>query len=66
MVMLSPFDAETFVASVTRAVNEKVPAVVGVPERLPLALRDTPPGKLPDSRLHEYGGVPPAALTDAE
>lgn len=52
IVMLSPFDAVTLAPSVTRTVNGNAPAVLGVPDRLPLALNETPSGRLPDSTLH--------------
>jgi hypothetical protein len=64
--MLKLFDAVAFCASLTRALNENAPDRVGVPLMLPLPLRDTPSGKLPDSTDHVYGEVPPVALRDAE
>jgi hypothetical protein len=51
-VMLKPFDAVTLAASVTRTLNENVPAEVGVPESVPVPFSVTPAGKLPDSSDH--------------
>lgn len=53
-------------ASLTRAVNENVPAVLGVPEMTPEGFIDRPFGRLPDSFNHVYDGVPPAAFREAE
>jgi hypothetical protein len=52
--------------SETRAVNENVPAVLGVPESTPAELIETPTGRSPDSFDQVYGGVPPAPISDAE
>lgn len=51
--------------SCTRAVNVKVPAVVGVPVIAPEGCRLSPLGKAPDKTLHEYGPCPPAATNVA-
>ena len=48
-------------ASVTRTMNELLPAVVGVPEIVPLLLRNKPAGRLPEDTVQVYGAVPPAA-----
>jgi hypothetical protein len=48
--------------SVTRTVNVAFPAAVGVPVMTPFPFSDNPAGKLPDIRLHVYGGVPPLAV----
>lgn len=50
-------------ASVTVTVKLEVPAVVGVPEITPAALRLNPAGKVPDVTDHVYGAVPPAACS---
>ena len=39
-------------ASVARTVKLELPGVVGVPERVPLADKDTPPGKDPLDKAH--------------
>jgi hypothetical protein len=52
--------------SETRAVNENVPEVLGVPEITPAGLIETPEGRLPDSLDQVYGGVPPAPIKEAE
>ena len=47
--------------SLTRTVNVKVPAVVGVPRTRPGdACTRSPGGRVPPTCDHEYGGVPPA------
>jgi hypothetical protein len=51
--------------SVTWTVNEKLPALVGVPLQTPLVENVRPGGLMPDIRDHEYGGEPPVALTVA-
>jgi hypothetical protein len=50
--------------SVTLTVKFEVPAVVGVPEIVPVELpRDSPAGRLPDRTDHVYGVVPPVAAS---
>jgi hypothetical protein len=50
------------VESVTLAVRLNVPAVVGVPEIVPLAAASVrPAGKAPELMLQLYGVVPPLA-----
>ena len=48
--------------SVARIENVKVPAEVGVPERVPLEISVKPGGKLPLITAKEYGEVPPLAV----
>lgn len=51
--------------SVTCAVYEDVPTVVGVPDITPvLALRVRPGGNEPEIIAKVYGGVPPLAIRD--
>ncbi len=51
-------------ASVTRTVNLKAPAVVGVPEITPVdPCKDSPAGKVPEVRAQEYGEVPPVTVS---
>lgn len=60
--MLNAFvaDAAGDALSVTRALNEWVPAVVGVPEMSPVPAASARPGdRLPLAMLHMYGVVPP-------
>jgi hypothetical protein len=38
--------------------------VLGVPEMLPAALNDMPPGRLPLAKGHEDGVNPPGAASD--
>ena len=52
--------------SVTCAVKLNPPAAVGVPLRVPSAANETPGGRPPAGKDHEYGGVPPVAERDAE
>ena len=52
--------------SVTFIVKLKVPAVVGVPEIVPVADRVRPPGKAPELMLQLYGVVPPVAASVVE
>src|SRR5208283_5697669 len=53
--------------SLTRAVNVKVPVLVGVPVMVPLAaLSANPPGRDPLAIDQVYGVVPPVAETAAE
>lgn len=55
------------VESVTLIVNEKEPAVVGVPVIAPVvALRVRPGGSEPDATENLYGKVPPVAMTVEE
>ena len=46
-------------ASVARIVKVEVPAVVGVPESTPAAVRVRPAGSVPTVTPKEYGAVPP-------
>ena len=66
IVMLRLLVALALVESVARTVNVELPAVLGAPEIAPPALIDRPPGKLPESIAHAYGGTPPEALTVTE
>jgi hypothetical protein len=52
--------------SVTLIVKLKVPAVVGVPEIVPVADRVSPAGRAPELRLQLYGMVPPLAASVVE
>jgi len=52
--------------SVTTTTRELFPAAVGVPLKLPLVLKFTPAGRVPDCTANEYGGVPPLAVSDWE
>jgi hypothetical protein len=46
--------------SVAITTKEEEPIVLGVPEMVPLLLRERPGGKAePGARLHVTGGVPP-------
>ena len=58
--------AETDALSVTFTVKLLVPAVSGVPEIVPPADRVNPVGSVPTDTDHEYGGVPPQALSACE
>ena len=49
--------------SVTRTVKLLVPAATGVPAKVPLADRVNPDGGTPLASVHEYGGVPPDAVS---
>src|SRR5437763_13829717 len=53
--------AKTPRASVTRAVNVKLPVVVGEPLSTPAALRARPGGIVPAGCDHRSGAVPPLA-----
>jgi hypothetical protein len=52
--------------SVTFTVKFAVPAAVGVPEIVPLALRFRPAGRDPPASDQEYGGAPPVAVSGCE
>jgi hypothetical protein len=54
------------VESVTFTVKVVEPAVVGVPEIVPLVERVKPAGKDPELMLQEYGVVPPVAASVVE
>ena len=61
-VILNTFVPALFAASVTCAVNDMVPDVVGVPEITPVdATRLNPAGSVPALTLQLYGAVPPLA-----
>jgi hypothetical protein len=62
----SPAVVETEALSVTFAVKFEVPAVVGVPEIVPAADSVSPAGSDPADTVHEYGDVPPDALSPCE
>lgn len=53
--------AELPAASLTCAVKAYDPALVGVPEIVPVVLSESPAGSVPPTRLQLYGGVPPVA-----
>ncbi len=69
-VMLSGFVATSAVGvveSVTSAVKLNDPAVVGVPEIVPLAAaRVRPAGSAPSLTFQSYGAVPPVTVKVAE
>jgi hypothetical protein len=65
MVMPKELDADCTAASVTVTVKLKVPVVVGVPERAPLADRLSPSGSVPADSDQVYGGDPPLAVSVA-
>ena len=58
--------ADTDALSVTFTVKLAVPAVVGVPEMVPLVLRLSPAGSEPVDTVHVYGGEPPVAASGWE
>jgi hypothetical protein len=47
------------VVSVVLTTKAKVPAVLGVPEIVPVALSVRPVGSKPEAMDHVYGAVPP-------
>ena len=61
IVTESPAVADTEALSVALTVKLEVPAVVGVPEMVPLALRFSPAGSEPVDTDQVYGGEPPVA-----
>jgi hypothetical protein len=52
--------------SVTCTVKSDWPAVVGVPLMVPSLLKLRPAGNAPDVTVHEYGSVPPVAVSVVE
>ena len=53
--------------SETATLKEKLPAVVGAPEMIPvLDARVRPAGSFPVTRFHVYGAVPPLAARAPE
>jgi hypothetical protein len=54
------------VESVTFTVKVEEPAVVGVPEIVPVVESVKPAGKDPELMLQEYGAVPPVAASVVE
>ena len=65
--ILNTFVPVLFAASVTRTVNDTVPAVVGVPEITPVdAAKLNPAGSAPALTLQLYGVVPPLACSVVE
>jgi hypothetical protein len=53
-------------ASVTRTVNEEVPAAVGVPEIVPaIASRVRPAGRAPEAMVNKKGFFPPVTTKEA-
>ena len=52
--------------SVTCTVKLDSPAVVGVPLIVPLLFKLRPVGKEPEANVHEYGSVPPEAVSAVE
>jgi hypothetical protein len=62
MAMLQAAVAGAPDESTTWAVNESVPAVVGVPPIEPVEpLRTRPAARAPEAREYLYGGIPPVA-----
>ena len=57
---------DTEALSVALTVKLAVPAVVGVPEMVPLALRFSPAGSEPVDTDQVYGGDPPVAASGWE
>jgi hypothetical protein len=55
-----------FLLSVTRTVKSKSPAVVGVPEILPMEFKPRPGGKVPAGAVKAYGAAPPLAAMAPE
>lgn len=51
--------------SLTLAVNDELPADVGVPEIVPALESARPAGNCPETMLHAYGFVPPVAASVA-
>ena len=49
------------VLSLARTEKRKLPAAVGIPERVPSDCRASPAGGSPEARVMVYGGVPPPA-----
>lgn len=50
--------------SVTATVKAEVPAVVGIPDRVPVeAFNVTPVGRLPEEIFQWYGHIPPVAVS---
>jgi hypothetical protein len=47
--------------SATCTVNPTEPLLRAVPLMVPVVLRFSPPGRVPEKRDHEYGGDPPEA-----
>jgi hypothetical protein len=52
--------------SVTCTVKLDCPALVGVPLMIPFLLKIRPAGNDPDRTVHEYGSVPPEAVSVVE
>ena len=66
-VIFNTFVPVLFAASVTCAVNDIVPAAIGVPEIAPVdATRLNPAGSVPALTLQLYGAVPPLACSVLE
>ena len=55
--------ADADALSVAFTVKLAVPAVVGVPEMVPLVPRLSPAGSVPVDTDHVYGGEPPVAAS---
>jgi hypothetical protein len=49
--------------SKARTVKDQTPARFGFPEIVPLEPRLRPGGRIPEARLHVYGGTPPVAAS---
>ena len=52
--------------SATCTVKLKVPALVGVPFNVPVGLRASPSGNVPERTDQVYGDVPPEAVSVCE
>jgi len=64
IVIEKSFSSDCGTESVTRSLKENVPALVGVPERLPVeALRLRPGGREPLITPHTSVPIPPVAET---
>jgi hypothetical protein len=62
-VIVKLLDAVADVASVTVTPNVAAPAVVAVPLIAPPEESERPAGREPDATAHEYGAIPPLALS---
>ena len=66
IVMASVLAALIPALSVTCTVNPKRPLIKEAPPIVPVALRLSPAGRVPELRDHEYGGDPPEAPSACE
>ena len=66
MVIENAFCAELDAESLACTVKLKVPATSALPLITPVELSDKPPGNEPVTTVHEYGAVPPEAVSVCE